>query len=505
MSSSPATPYHLNDGDEEHKQEEEDIVEPQLPSSVDGDPTEAADRALATDPEDIEQAHKAEHEDEEEGKQAYQVVPIDAPWSTRMMEVIRTFFVLGFVAFGGPQAHVALLRDNLVVEKQWLDEEAFVELFAIGQGLPGATSTQLVVSTALARAGPLAGIVAFALWSLPGLVVLTVCGALIATFVDPNQPPWWLIGLPPAAVSLVFKAFYGFALKLDVPIGVILALISCLVAVLVNNDARIDPSTSQWVFPLTLVLGALVTLIDSKRKNPTGTYNKPLPGWEKESDDTLKRIGIPFWVGGSLIVVWIAVLVASVMLENRGSAGSNPYLDIFSTMFRIGSIIFGGGQVVLPMLQNEVVPSWMTRDQFFQGLGLAQSMPGPLFNFSAYLGAVYRGVPGALLAFVGLFGPGVLLIFAVTPFWAKLRHKMTFRAILKGLNSTAIGLVGAACITLWEAAVATASDAMVFAIAGTLAVGFNVPAPLCILAGGVVGAILHPDALNLGQQPYCAN
>ena len=91
-------------------------------------------------------------------------------------------------------------------------------------------------------------------------------------------------------------------------------------------------------------------------------------------------------------------------------------------MYRIGSLIFGGGQVVLPMLQTEVVPSWMTKDQFLQGLGLAQSMPGPLFNFSSYLGAVYRGVPGALVAYVGLFGPGVILIFGMVPFWARLRH-----------------------------------------------------------------------------------
>lgn len=172
-------------------------------------------------------------------------------------------------------------------------------------------------------------------------------------------------------------------------------------------------------------------------------------------------------------------------------------------MYRIGSVIFGGGQVVLPLLQDEVVPAWMTKNQFLQGLGLAQSMPGPLFNFSAYLGAVYKGVPGALVAYVGLFGPGVILIFAMVPFWARLRHNDTFKAILKGVNATAIGLVGAACITLWESAITTAADAMVFSIAFTMTVAFNVGAPYCILTGGIVGAILHPSAADLGQQPYC--
>lgn len=145
----------------------------------------------------------------------------------------------------------------------------------------------------------------------------------------------------------------------------------------------------------------------------------------------------------------------------------------------------------------------MTKDQFLQGLGLAQSMPGPLFNFSAYLGAIYKKVPGALVAYCGLFGPGVILIFAVVPFWARLRHINWFKVVLKGVNSTAIGLVGAACVILWESAVDNAADAMVFSIALTMAIVFNIQAPFCILAGGIVGAILCDDALSLGQLPYC--
>lgn len=324
---------------------------------------------------------------------------------------------------------------------------------------------------------------------------------LIDTFVDPNNPPWYLAGLPPAAISLVFKAFYGFAIKLD-SLGICLALMSCLVAILINNDARIDPQSSQFMFPSVLALGALITYIDSKRKNPFSTYGSPSKGWDKESDETMKRIGIPLWVGALIFLVWLAILLIVILLDRVANI-QNVYMEIFGTMYRIGSIIFGGGQVVLPMLQDEVVPSWMTDDKFLQGLGLAQSMPGPLFNFSAYLGAVYQRVPGALVSYCGLFGPGVILIFAIVPFWARLRHNMTFKAILKGLNATAIGLVGAACVILWESAIRNAADAMVFSVALTLAVAFNVQAPICILVGGIVGAILHPDAADLGQIPYC--
>jgi chromate transporter len=442
-----------------------------------------------------------------------------SPKQNKNQPVFTTFWVLGFIAFGGPPAHVAILRDRLVDQRDWLDEEAFTELFAIGQGLPGPTSTQLVISTALARAGPLGGLLALLLWNLPGLVVLTVCGRLITTFVPSDgEAPFYLAGLPPAAISLVFKAFYGFAVKLD-PLGIVLALASCLTAILLNNDARIKSSSSQWVFPTTLALGGIITWLDSRRKTPWGSYKAPNIGWEKESDETMRRIGIPLWMGALLFLVWLIVLVVVVVLNNRTDLGNNnKYLEIFSLMYRIGSIIFGGGQVVLPLLQDEVVHDnnassdnngtdptlrWMTKDQFLQGLGLAQSMPGPLFNFSAYLGAVYAGVPGALVAFIGLFGPGVILIFAAVPYWAKLRHNRLFKSVLNGVNATAIGLVGAACVTLWEAAIEDAADAMVFCIAFTLAVVFSVEAPICIIVGGIVGAILHRDALNLGQQAYC--
>lgn len=314
---------------------------------------------------------------------------------------------------------------------------------------------------------------------------MTTCGCLLAEFIDPENPPFWLVGLGPAAISLVFKAFYGFGVKLD-SLGVLLALFSCLVAILINNDDRIESTSSQWIFPVCLAIGGLVTFVDHKRENPFGKYGSPSAGWDQESDELMKRIGIPLWVGGLIFLVWAFVFVFVIILVDVYEI-ENVYLEIFETMFRIGSIIFGGGQVVLPMLQDEVVPAWMTKDQFLQGLGLAQSMPGPLFNFSAYLGAVYKRVPGALIAYCGLFGPGVILIFGMVPFWARLRHLKAFKATLHGVNATAIGLVGAACVILWESAIESAADAMVFCFALTLAVYFNVQAPIVVILGGIMG------------------
>jgi chromate transporter len=250
-----------------------------------------------------------------------------------------------------------------------------------------------------------------------------------------------------------------------------------------------------------ILLTSFPCSIDINFPSPPGTYAAPSKGWDAKSDLTMRRIGIPLWVGFCIFLLYAVVLVVTILLVDVFKV-ENEYLKIFEVMFRIGSIIFGGGQVVLPMLQNEVVPFWMTKDNFFQGLGLAQSMPGPLFNFSAYLGAVYKGVPGALIAYIGLFGPGVILIFAIVPFWARLRHVNWFKVMLNGVNSTAIGLVGAACVILWEAAVGNSADAIVFCFSGVLAMVFNVPAPFCVIAGGVLGAILSNDVANLGQVPY---
>ena len=274
-----------------------------------------------------------------------------------------------------------------------------------------------------------------------------------------------------------------------------------------------------------LVAGALFTLIDSKRKKSFGTLCEKSPNaeWNGTSECTFKRIGMPIWVGFFVLSIWAVVLTLSIVLV-RVVCNTNVHLETFEVMFRIGSLIFGGGQVALPMLEDEVVPKWMTRDQFYYGLGITQSLPGPLFNFSACVGAVYQGLADGIIAWLGLFGPNVILVFATTPFWAALRHYQWFNTILLGLNATvriyicyyllicetifsiplqAIGFVGAACVLLWEGAVHSYVDAIVFCVALTLAVCFVVPAPFVFLSGAVLGAILSKDAAALGQVPFC--
>ncbi|RHY76033.1 hypothetical protein DYB34_013443 [Aphanomyces astaci] len=178
------------------------------------------------------------------------------------------------------------------------------------------------------------------------------------------------------------------------------------------------------------------------------------------------------------------------------------YVGLFYAFFRIGSIIFGGGQVMLPMLLNDIVYArWVTKDQFFIGFALIQSLPGPLFNMSAYLGAVALGVPGALLAALGLFGPGVGLFFAVLPLWELVRSNHKLQVFMAGVNSAAIGLVVAAIGLLWQHAIHSHGDAAICLATGVLVGLFNVPAPVGILIGGALGYSLA--ALGIAQTNYC--
>ncbi|CBJ29849.1 conserved unknown protein [Ectocarpus siliculosus] len=409
----------------------------------------------------------------------------DLPFSERIKQVFWQFLPLGVVAYGGPTAHIALLHERFVDKSKWLSEEQFVELMAVGQGLPGPTSTQMVVSMGAYRAGIPGGLLSFALWNIPSFIVLTLAGLGVKELLGDDDPDW-LSGLGPAAISLVFVAAYKLGKKVNKsPLKFSLSLVSACVTLLINGDEDINPNVSAWVFPLMLVCGGLVMLADSKAE-------LALEG------KTYSRINIPMWLGGAIAVGWATILVVSISAFPGSGLGG-----LFKAFFRIGSIIYGGGQVVLPMLVDEVVdPGWLTEKQFYQGFALVQALPGPLFNLSAYLGAVYRGVPGAFVGWLGLFGPGVSLIFGFLPFWGTIRKVAWFKIFLQGVNSTAIGLVVAACVLLWGAAIDSYADAIVAVVAGCMQAFLGFQAPWCILAGGVLGFLLSDTLASLGQAPF---
>lgn len=425
------------------------------------------------------------------------------PLMTRIKETLSLYWYLGFIAFGGPTAHVAILRDHLVSVHKFIDEDVFTELFALGQGLPGPSSTQLVISTASTHGGAISGVIAFAFWCLPGFTVLTLSGLYLYSFVDPSSPPIWLLGISPAAMSLIFKASFKFVQKLD-KFGTGIGLVACAVAVMIAGDEHYTPTISQVVYPILLVSGAILSLLDYLRgpEKSIGTYfqsNGEIRGPTDKDRMLVEKIGLSIFQGFAYLFTWLALLILSVAIVNM--TDSNLLMDIFEVYFRVGSLVFGGGIVVLPMLQSELVPrGWVTNEQFFQGLGIAQSMPGPMFNFAAFLGAVTNGFPGSLTAAVGLFGPGFILIFAMLPFWSRFRHLAWFKAVLKGLNASATGLIVAGCVTLYPKSVHTYADTMVFILTGGLATIYSFQAPFVIFWGCVLGAFFSSSILDVGQK-----
>lgn len=387
----------------------------------------------------------------------------------RLIEVFWGFLPLGWIAFGGPQAHIALLHERFVERRHWLDEQRFVELLGLGQGLPGPTSTQMVVAVGAVRAGPLGGLVAFLCFLFPAAAIMTLAGLGVGQFLTAGNRPVWLDGIQPATVALVAVAAWRLGrVVVNTRLTMGLMLLGAVVAILWRQP---------WVFPAVLAAGGLVTVVALRGKAGSA------PG---DSDDSpLTSLGISRIAGALLLFLFFGLLIGLIVAR---LAFDRTPLELFESFYRMGALIFGGGQVVLPMMLTEVVDTgWVTEQQFLDGFALMLALPGPLFAFSAYLGAVAAGVPGAFIALGGLFLPGILVIYAVLPFWNKVRRQRFVGSLLVGVNATAIGLVVAAVFLLWDRAVPTPSAAAIALLAFGAVAFFRVPAPLVIVGAGALG------------------
>ena len=386
----------------------------------------------------------------------------------RLAEVGWSFLPLGWIAFGGPQAHIALLHEQFVVRRQWLDERRFAELLGLGQGLPGPTSTQMVVAVGTARAGPLGGLVALFCFLYPAVAIMMLAGLGVAQFPADSRPAW-LEGVQPGAVALVAVAAWRLGRSLvTTRLTIALMLLGTAVAILWREP---------WIFPAVLAFGGLVTGIALRNQERAAT--------DEGADKPLTALGISTWAGAVLLTIFLGLLVGLILLR---LAFDWQLLQWAESFYRMGSLIFGGGQVVLPMLLTEVVsPGWVTEEQFLDGFALMLALPGPMFSFSAYLGAVAGGVTGAFIAVGGLFLPGVLVIYAVLPFWERVRRQQVVHAVLTGVNATAIGLVVAVVFLLWDRAVTGPPSATIAVLAFGAVAFFRVPAPFAIVGAGVLG------------------
>ena len=354
-------------------------------------------------------------------------------------EVFRVFLKLGVTSFGGPIAHLGYFRDELVVRRKWLDETAYADLVALCQFLPGPASSQVGFSLGVLHGnGVLGGLAAWFAFTMPSALILFAFAKSAAAFTGPVAEGF-LHGLKLVAVAVVAQAIWGMTRTLTpdrARAGIALAAIA-IVVFFAGSFGQIA----------AIALGACagLWLCQGEAAPVSGHLSFPV---------TPLRGGIALAVFAALLLIPPAVATAT---------GSQA-LSVFDAFYRSGAFVFGGGHVVLPLLQAQVVtPGWVTNEAFLAGYGLAQAVPGPLFTFAAYLGAVMgpapNGLAGATIALVALLLPGMLLVYGMLPFWDALRTRPAAQAAMRGTNAAVVGILGAALYSpVWTSAVLTPRD-----------------------------------------------
>ncbi|MEN1970087.1 chromate efflux transporter [Lentibacillus sp. N15] len=382
-----------------------------------------------------------------------------------LLEILMASTKLGLTSFGGPVAHLAYFKDEYIDRRRWLDDKTYADIIALCQFLPGPASSQVGISIGMMRGGLLGGIVSWIGFTLPSIIVLVVFAMLYQTF--SLEDAGFIHSLKVVAAAVVLHALIGLGKKLT-PDKTRLAI-----AVVAASVMLIYPSA--WMQILIILGAGLFGLKLFKDKAESNV--KPF------SVNISKKTGI---ISLSILVIALIVLPIITKLTN------NPLVSIFDTFFRVGSLVFGGGHVVLPMIEREIVPQGLlSPDAFLAGYGMAQAVPGPLFTFSSYLGTMMEGIGGAVVAIIGIFLPAFLFIVAALPFLNELRKRASFQGILMGVNASVVGILLAAFYDpVIKSSILNASDFALGVILFALLNIWKVPAWLIVILGVVGGYII---------------
>jgi chromate transporter len=357
--------------------------------------------------------------------------------ASRLWEVLYVATRLGMTSFGGPIAHLGYFRDEYVRRRKWLDEHTYADLVALCQFLPGPASSKIGIAIGINRAGLPGGVAAWLGFTMPSAVALILFAYGLAAFGDVSGQGW-LHGLKVVAVSVVALAVWGMARNLTPDRPRITLAILAAAGVLFWGNAVAQVAV--------IVVGGLM-----------GAFLLP----QQPTPELAHRFPVGRWTGGIALALFAGLLI---LLPVAASAVSSKPLAVYDSFYRAGSLVFGGGHVVLPLLQEGVVPpGWVTNDEFIAGYGATQAVPGPLLTFSAYLGAVMELLParwmGGLFALAAIFTPAFLLTIGALPFWDALRSLMAFRRALAGVNAAVVGILLAALYDpVWTVAIKAPED-----------------------------------------------
>ncbi|MBA2057698.1 chromate efflux transporter [Psychrobacter cryohalolentis] len=384
--------------------------------------------------------------------------------------VFLIFLRLGLTSFGGPVAHLGYFRDEFVIRRKWLTENSYADLIALCQFLPGPASSQVGIAIGLSRAGYAGALAAWTGFTLPSAIVLMLFAIGISSYGD-IVPLGVLHGLKVAAVAVVAQAVWGMGKNLctDVARISIMALAVCFVLLVPSALAQVS----------VIAIAAIIGLLWFKPEKVIA--HDPLP-------ITVRRRTGLVW-----LFLFFSLLIGLPLLT---ALYPSQTLSMVDTFFRAGSLVFGGGHVVLPLLQAEIVPAgWISNDTFLAGYGATQAVPGPLFTFAAFLGASMNQAPsgwlGGVICLIAIFAPSFLLVMGVLPFWERLRQNLRTRAALSGINAAVVGLLLAALYQpVWTSAIVEAKDFGLALVALIALMFWKFPAWLVVTGCGAAGWLL---------------
>lgn len=382
-----------------------------------------------------------------------------------LFEILMVSTKLGLTSFGGPVAHLGYFHDEYIRRRKWMDERSYADLVALCQFLPGPASSQVGIGIGVMRAGVLGGIVSFLGFTLPSVIALMIL-ALFVQGLDLSDAGW-IHGLKIVAAVVVAHAILGMAQKLTPDLKrKAVALLALVVTLLWQTTF-----TQVGVILLSAVIGFLI--------------------FRHQEDESEGRTAFPISRGLGIvcIVLFFGLLLLLPLLSE---ITSSRWITMFDRFYRSGALVFGGGHVVLPLLEREFVPAgWLSEEAFLAGYGAAQAVPGPLFTFAAYLGAVMNGWVGGLIATFAIFLPAFLLILGTLPFWDNLRRNPKVKGALLGVNAAVVGiLISAFYQPIWTSSILAPIDFALAAVLFSMLVYWKLPPWMIVLTGAAGGMLL---------------
>lgn len=383
-----------------------------------------------------------------------------------LLEILFISTRLGLTSFGGPIAHLGYFHEEYVRRRKWLDEHSYADLVALCQFLPGPASSQVGIGIGVLRAGVIGGIVSFIGFTLPSVLFLIIFAILLHNF--GFSEAGWIHGLKLVAVVVVAHAILGMTKKLTPDVKRKSIALFAIVVTLLWQTAFTQVGIIIFAGIVGYILFRQLSMEDH-----LNTVHFPVS----------RRFGL------ISLSLFFGLLIGLPILRE---ATTNNWIALFDSFYRSGSLVFGGGHVVLPLLEREFVPTgWLTGEEFLAGYGAAQAVPGPLFTFAAYIGAVIHGWKGGLLATVAIFLPAFLLILGTLPFWQALRQNPKIKAALMGVNAAVVGILIAALYhPIWTTSVLSAIDFAFAAILFSMLTFWKLPAWVIVVTGALGGFLL---------------